>query len=57
MMSKDQYTWFDRCDNCEKELPNDQMHYDRNGCPICPECWALLKDDPEFKVEPENKEK
>ena len=57
MMSKDQYTWFDRCDNCEKELPNDQMHYDRNGCPICPECCALLKDDPEFKVEPENKEK
>lgn len=38
----------ERCENCEKELPEDQMLHDREGVPICPECYNEIKDDPEF---------
>ena len=47
---------FERCENCEKRLPMDEMMHDREGVPICPECYEQIKDDPEFKVDPNKEE-
>lgn len=39
---------YEQCENCEELQPSDDMHVDCEGCPICPECYEALKNDPEF---------
>lgn len=41
---------FEICENCEKAYSIDEMMYDRQGIPICPVCFAEIKDDPEFNI-------
>lgn len=38
----------ERCENCEKLFPSDQMLHDEEGVPICPECFEEIKDNIDF---------
>lgn len=48
MKNENNVDWFDRCENCEQELPTEKMYYDSKGVPLCPKCWKELNENPDF---------